>query len=294
MNADATPWSKWSPPYDPRLCEGSDVYQDEHGRMIETALCGIRCPGCGICCAGYRDEVSWDYRGAEEFELNLGSMMVPGRLVKQEGGSYYRGVDCGQDCPGFGRCCPPFDQRDRPKNVADARSVLLERQDSMCWEMQEALLVLAHDGSDEAVEILEAYFPRAHTRLEGFAEYALDEGRFFNEIPKNEFEREQMTKRDLLDAYEERLYDAQAEIDEEVQPELERLRYELAIFERLCDKDEDQQARGDWDIQIDVQKMIIGQQEDHLAELQADLQRYEAIIAEIETDLGKSEAESTN
>ena len=41
-------WNPWIPPYDPRLGDGATVAEDEHGRLIETADCGTRCPGCGI------------------------------------------------------------------------------------------------------------------------------------------------------------------------------------------------------------------------------------------------------
>ena len=41
-------WNPWIPPYDPRLGDGATVAEDEHGRLIETANCGTRCPGCGI------------------------------------------------------------------------------------------------------------------------------------------------------------------------------------------------------------------------------------------------------
>ena len=41
------------------------------------------------------------------------------------------------------------------------RHVLLERDDSQRWEIQEALLILTHDGSAGTVEVLETYLPRA-------------------------------------------------------------------------------------------------------------------------------------
>ena len=156
-------WEKSVPPYDPRLVDGAVVTEDEHRRLIESADCSRRCPGCGICCAGYRDVIAADYFGEEEFEGNL--KMGRGGLVELEGGSWYRISMCGESCPGYGRCCPPFDQRQRPETVADARHILLERDDSQHWEMQEALLILAHDGNAEAVEVLEAYLlPSASRR----------------------------------------------------------------------------------------------------------------------------------
>ena len=58
-------------PYDPRWGDAATVIQDEHGRLIETADCGVRCPGCGICCEGCRDVITADYAGVEEYEGNL-------------------------------------------------------------------------------------------------------------------------------------------------------------------------------------------------------------------------------
>ena len=249
-------WEKWVPPYDPRQVDGAAVTEDKHRRLIESADCGTRCPGCGICCAGYRDVIAADYFGEEEFEGNL--KMGRGGLVELEGGSWYRISMCGESCPGYGRCCPPFDQRQRPETVADARRVLLERDDSQRWEMQEALLILAHDGSAEAVDVLEAYMPRAHTRLEGFAGCALDEGRFFASVPHNAEEARVMMKREVLRAWEDRAVDAYTKIEEEIEVELERRRYELEIAQRLLAKAEDDAARETWRIQVDVLDSIIG------------------------------------
>lgn len=64
-------WTQWIPPCDPRRVDGAIVTEDEHGRLIETADCGQRCPGCGLCCADYRDAIRADYAGTEEFEGNL-------------------------------------------------------------------------------------------------------------------------------------------------------------------------------------------------------------------------------
>jgi len=75
-------WQRWLPPYDPRLVDGANVTQDEHGRLIEAADCGTRCPGCGLCCAGYRDVITADtYAGVEEYEDNL--KLTRGGLVLQ-------------------------------------------------------------------------------------------------------------------------------------------------------------------------------------------------------------------
>jgi hypothetical protein len=266
---------------------GAVVTEDEHGRLVESADCGQRCPGCGICCAGYRDVITADYFGVEEFEGNL--KMGRGGLVKLDDGTWYRVPHCGESCPGYGRCCPPFDLRQRPETVADARRVLLERDDGQRWEMQEALLILAHSGSDEAVEVLEAYMPRAHVRLEGFAGCALDEGRYFASIPRNAEEERMMLKQDVLRAWEERAVDAWTKISDEIEPRLERKQYELEIAQRLLEKAEDDEARSDWQIQVDVLGMLVGMLEGDLAEQQEELALCDAMIAEIEADIAADE-----
>jgi len=276
-------WEKLVPPYDPRLVDGAVVTEDEHRRLIESADCSRRCPGCGICCAGYRDVITADYFGVEEFEGNL--KMGRGGLVELEGGLWYRIATCGESCPGYGQCCPPFDQRQRPETVADARHILLERDDSQRWEMQEALLILAHDGSAGAVAVLEAYMPRAHTRLEGFAECALDEGRYFATIPRNAEEARVMMKREVLRAWEDRAIHAQTKIDEEIEVELEQRRYELEIAQRLLAKAQDDATRETWRIQVDVLDMLIGMAEGDLEKQQEELALCDAMIAEIEADL---------
>lgn len=287
MDDISTNWTQWTPPYDPRQVNGAVVTEDEHGRLVESADCGQRCPGCGICCAGYRDVITADYFGVEEFEGNL--KMGRGGLVKLDDGTWYRVPHCGESCPGYGRCCPPFDLRQRPETVADARRVLLERDDGQRWEMQEALLILAHSGSDEAVEVLEAYMPRAHVRLEGFAGCALDEGRYFASIPRNAEEERMMLKQDVLRAWEERAVDAWTKISDEIEPRLERKQYELEIAQRLLEKAEDDEARSDWQIQVDVLGMLVGMLERDLAEQQEELALCDAMIAEIEADIAADE-----
>ena len=282
-------WTQWTPPYDPRRVDGATAVEDEGGRLIEVADCGTRCPGCGICCADYRDVIAGDYFGEEEFEGNL--TVIPGGLDKLDSGVGYRASTCGESCPGYRQCCPPFELRQRPETVTDARRILLERDDSQRWEMQEALLILAHDGSAEAVQVLEAYLPRAHTRVEGFAECALDEGRYFATIPHNAEEERTMLKREVLRAWEDRAIDDQARIDEEIVPELERRQYELEIAQRLLAKAQDDAARETWQIQVDVLQMMVSRAEDELSEQQEDLALCEAMVAEIQADLDAGQVE---
>jgi len=190
-------WTPWIPPGDPRRVDNATVIEDKYGRLIESAECGIRCPGCGICCTGYRDEITAEYAGVEEFEANL--KLVRGGLRKIEDGLWYRIPHCGESCPGFGLSCEPYGMRDRPETVADAHRVLLEDNASPLWQQREALLILAHDGSTEAVRTLEAFMPRAHTRVVGFAECALDEGRMWADTPRNPEEAHVKVKREMLE-----------------------------------------------------------------------------------------------
>lgn len=280
-------WQPWIPPYDPRLGNGAIVTEDEHGRMIQTADCGTRCPGCGICCAGYRDVVTADYAGVEEYEDNL--KLERGGLVKQEGGLWYRSATCGEVCPGYGQCCHPFDLRQRPETVADARRVLLEDATSPRWAMQEALLILAHDGTAEAVAALEAYMPVVHARLAGFGECALDEGRYFASMPRNAEEEHQMMKQEVRQAWEERAIAAQGKIWDDLEPELTRRKYEMAIAQRLLSKAQNEASRETWQTEVDVLQMFVVNAENELTEQQEELALCEAMVAEIEADLAASD-----
>lgn len=287
MNISMT-WQPWLPPYDPRWGDSATVIQDEHGRMIETADCGIRCPGCGICCAGYRDVITADYAGVEEYESNL--KLVRGGLVKQGGDQWYRSAACGEACPGYEQCCLPFDLRGRPETFADARRILLEDATAPRWAMQEALLILAHDGAAEAVETLEAFIPVAHTRLAGFAECALDEGRYFATVPRNAEEERRMMKEEVRQAWENRAIEAQSKIWEDLEPQLARHSYELEIAERLLSKAQDGAAREIWQTQVDVLGMLVGMTEGDLAKQQEEMALCDAMVAEIEADLGASDS----
>jgi len=262
--------------------------EDEHGRLIETADCGIRCPGCGICCAGYRDVITTDYAGVEEYEENL--KQGRGGLVKQDGGTWYRPATCSEICPGYGRCCQPFDLRKRPETVADARRILLEDAAAPRWAMQEALLILAHDGSSSAVTALEAFMPVAHARLAGFTECALDEGRYFATVPRNAEEERRMMKQEVRQAWEDRAIEAQNKIGEDLEPQLMRQVYELEIAQRLLSRAHDEVERQNWQAQVDVLGMLVGNTEDDLAQQREELRLCEAMVAEIETDLADETA----
>lgn len=284
----ATGWQRWLLPYDPRRGDGAIVTEDEHGRLIETADCGVRCPGCGICCAGYRDGITADYAGVEEYEGNL--KHGRGGLVKLEDGSWYRSATCGESCPGYGQCCQPSELRQRPETVTDARRILLEDITAPRWAMEEALLTLAHDGTTGSVEILEAFMPIAHTRLVGSADCALDEGRYFATVPRNAEEERRMMKEEVRQAWGDRAVAAQSKIWEDLEPQLARQMYELEIARRLLGKAQDEAAREIWQTQVDVLGMLVGMAEGDLAEQQEEVTLCEAMIAEIEADLGASDS----
>jgi hypothetical protein len=263
--------------------DSATVIEDVHGRLIESADCGIRCPGCGICCAGYRDQGTADYAGVEEFEANL--KLVRGGLVKLEDGLWYRIPHCGESCPGFGLCCKPYGMRDRPETVADARHVLLEDEVSPLWQQQEALIILAHHGSDEAVQILETFMPRAHVRIAGFAECALDEGRMWADTPRNAKEARAKMKREVLERWDLRACDAFGRIEEMV-AELERLEYAVEIALRLLDKVADDASREVFQARVDALQALAGQAKERLEAKQQEMDWCDAMVAEMQADLG--------
>ncbi|MBN1139904.1 MAG: hypothetical protein JXM73_25255 [Anaerolineae bacterium] len=276
-------WIPWIPPGDPRRIDSATVIEDEHGRLIESADCGIRCPGCGMCCAGYRDRITADYAGVEEFEGNL--KLVRGGLLKREDGLWYRIPHCGESCPGFGLCCKPYGMRDRPEMVAEAHRVLLEDEASPLWQQQEALLILAHHGSDEAVRILETFMPRAHVRIAGFAECALDEGRMWADTPRNAEEARVKMKREVLEEWDLRACDAYGRI-EEMAAELERLEYAVEIALRLLDKVPDDVSREACQTRVQTLQALAGQAKERLEAEQQEMDWCDAMVAEMQADLG--------
>ena len=101
----------------------------------------------------------------------------------------------------------------------------------------------------------------------------------------NAGEARTMMKREVLQAWEDRAISAQSKIEESLEPELGRLRYELEIAQRLLTKAQDEAARETWQTQVDVLQMMIGMTESELTEQQEELSLCEAMIAEIEADL---------
>jgi hypothetical protein len=167
----------------------------------------------------------------------------------------------------------------------------LEDDASQRWEMQESLLILAHEGIAEALTVLEAFMPLAHTRLAGFAECALDEGRYFATVPRNAEEAQTMMKREVLEHWESRAADAYGRI-EELESDVERFRYDVEIAQRLLDKAQGDSAREKWRIQLDVLQTMADRAASDLAEQQEEMALCDAMIAEIEADLAAEQPES--
>jgi len=285
MDTKTNPWIPWKPPDDPRLVDGVNVIQDERGRMIEFADCGQRCPGCGMCCSGYRDLVVENDRGIPEFELNLTAIKMRKGLVKVNESILYHGASCNRDCPGYGRCCLPFEQRQRPQTLADSRQVLLEDMNAQRWEMQLALLQLAHDGSPTAIETLYEFQPLAHARLQGLVESALREGESVSDAQSSSVDDRRTAQQAVFDHYVSRAAMIQAEIEDEIEPELARLQYEIEIIQRLHGKAVNVQERDDWQMQLDTLEMDIARSRDKKAERETDLRSIDKVLDEIRTDM---------
>jgi hypothetical protein len=127
--------------------------------------------------------------------------------------------------------------------------------------------------------------PGSNNRLFGFAECALEEGRYFNTVPRSEEERVLMLKREVMQQYEERICDSQAEIDEELIPEIERLEYELEVVRRIKEMNLGKVEETDWQAQVEVIELLIGTHQVKLEEIQREIYRNESSLAEIERDI---------
>jgi len=200
-------------------------------------------------------------------------------------GLWYRIPHCGESCPGFGLCCKPHGMRDRPETVADARRMLLEDDASPLWQQREALLILAHDGSAEAVRILEAFMPRAHTRIVGFAECALDEGRMWADAPRTSEEARVKMKHEVLEEWDLHAIDAFGKI-EETEAELERLEYAVEIALRLLAKMSGDASREACQTRLDALQALVNQMEERLEAERQEMDWCDAMVSEIQSDLG--------
>jgi exonuclease VII large subunit len=106
------------------------------------------------------------------------------------------------------------------------------------------------------------------------------------DTPTDAVEILRATQREVYARLLDRYTQIEREIDEEIEPELARLRYEQAITQRLLDKTTDAAQKDDWRIHLDVLQMLIIQQEDRLAECEKDLHHYDQLLDEIHNDLG--------
>jgi hypothetical protein len=100
-----------------------------------------------------------------------------------------------------------------------------------------------------------------------------------------------MLKRDVLRTWEDRASEAQARIEEEIEVEGERHRYELGIARQLLTKAQDDVPRETWQAQVGVSEMLVGQTEADPEEQQQDLALCKATIAKIRADLEAGQLE---
>ncbi len=95
-----------------------------------------------------------------------------------------------------------------------------------------------------------------------------------------------MMKKEVLSAWKKRAGAAQSKVKEELEPDLKKLCYEQEIAQRLLAKTQDETAQQTWQTQIDVLQTMIVLAENEIAEEREDLILCQAMIAEIEADLG--------
>jgi len=107
----------------------------------------------------------------------------------------------------------------------------------------------------------------------------------FASAPRNAEEEQQMMKQEVRRAWKNRSVAAQSKIREEIEPELARRKYEMAIAQRLLNKAQTEADRETWQTQVDVLQMFVVEAEDNLAEEQAEVALCDAMVAEIEADL---------
>ncbi len=95
-----------------------------------------------------------------------------------------------------------------------------------------------------------------------------------------------MDKQAMLDWYLHRISEAEAEINQEIEPELAQRRYEEDIIQRLLEKETDEELREEWRIQAIVIRDMITMDKGRLAELQKQIRLDRAIVQEITEDIG--------
>jgi hypothetical protein len=99
-----------------------------------------------------------------------------------------------------------------------------------------------------------------------------------------------MIKQALKKKMEKLAADAQGEIEREILPNLELLRYELELATRLMERAEGTPAFDDWATDVEMLGVMIFQEEERLAQKEAEIERSQAMLAEVEADLARAEA----
>lgn len=94
-----------------------------------------------------------------------------------------------------------------------------------------------------------------------------------------------MNKQAILDHYRQCAAEAEAEISDEIMPEIERCRYEQQIINRLLEKATDEEMREIWRIQAMVMHDMRIRAENRLAEAEEQLKINRAIAEEIARDI---------
>jgi len=97
-----------------------------------------------------------------------------------------------------------------------------------------------------------------------------------------------MDKQAVLDIYLRRIAEAEAEISQEIEPELARWRYEEDIIHRLLEKETDEEMREEWRIQAMVMHDMIIMSKNRLEELQKQLRIDRAMAQEMAEDINQS------
>jgi hypothetical protein len=99
-----------------------------------------------------------------------------------------------------------------------------------------------------------------------------------------------MIKQALKKKMEKLAADAQGEIAREILPNLELLRYELELATRLMERAEGTPAFDDWATDVEMLGVMIFQEEERLAQKEAEIERSRAMLAEVKADLARVEA----
>lgn len=97
-----------------------------------------------------------------------------------------------------------------------------------------------------------------------------------------------MNKQAVLDRYLQNIAEAEAEISQEIEPELARWRYEEDIIHRLLEKETDEELQEEWRIQAMVIRDMMTMTEGRLEELQRQLKVDRAMAQEIAEDINQS------